>query len=216
MGLKKEIEDTRFLANDKGRANNELQAEIASSREQISRREAEIFATQRDVAQKTDSGHALRREIDGAVAELSKLKDERARDAEEISRLKEMNGIKTQENTEQDNRIKSMDYELYKAQERAAELSKMADAREFELRRTTESYEATAADLMRGRDEMARNGDEANAQTRALDMKMQEKAELVRRSEGELGRNRELSSTLFDLEAKTRATEDQLAVGRRE
>ena len=115
MGLKKEIEDTRFLANDKGRANNELQAEIASSREQISRREAEIFATQRDVAQKTDSGHALRREIDGAVAELSKLKDERARDAEEISRLKEMNGIKTQENTEQDNRIKSMDYELYKS-----------------------------------------------------------------------------------------------------
>ena len=153
MGLKKEIEDTRFLANDKGRANNELQAEIASSREQISRREAEIFATQRDVAQKTDSGHALRREIDGAVAELSKLKDERARDAEEISRLKEMNGIKTQENTEQDNRIKSMDYELYKAQERAAELSKMADAREFELRRTTEGYEATAAELMRGRDE---------------------------------------------------------------
>ena len=216
MGLKKEIEDTRFLANDKGRANNELQAEIASSREQISRREAEIFATQRDVAQKTDSGHALRREIDGAVAELSKLKDERARDAEEISRLKEMNGIKTQENTEQDNRIKSMDYELYKSQERAAELSKMADAREFELRRTTESYEATAADLMRGRDEMARNGDEANAQTRALDMKMQEKAELVRRSEAELGRNRELSTTLFDLEAKSRATEDQLAAGRRE
>lgn len=109
-----------------------------------------------------------------------------------------------------------MDYELYKAQERAAELSKMADAREFELRRTTESYEATAADLMRGRDEQARNGDEASQLTRALDMKMQEKAELVRRSEGELGRNRELSANLFDLEAKSRATDDQLAVNRRE
>lgn len=47
-------------------------------------------------------------------------------------------------------------------------------------------------------------------------MKMQEKAELVRRSEAELGRNRELSTTLFDLEAKSRATEDQLAAGRRE
>ena len=109
-----------------------------------------------------------------------------------------------------------MDYELYKAQERAAELSKMADAREFELRRTTESYEATAADLMRGRDEQTRNGDEASQLTRALDMKMQEKAELVRRSEGELGRNRELSANLFDLEAKSRATDDQLAVNRRE
>ena len=69
MGLKKEIEDTRFLANDKGRCNNELQAEVASTREQISRRESEIFATQRDVAQKTDSSHALRREVDAAVGE---------------------------------------------------------------------------------------------------------------------------------------------------
>lgn len=92
----------------------------------------------------------------------------------------------------------------------------MADAREFELRRTTEGYEATAAELMRGRDEQARNGDEASQLTRALDMKMQEKAELVRRSEVELGRNRELSANLFDLEAKSRATDDQLAANRRE
>ena len=92
----------------------------------------------------------------------------------------------------------------------------MADSREFELRRTTEGYEATAAELMRGRDEQARNGDEASQLTRALDMKMQEKAELVRRSEGELGRNRELSANLFDLEAKSRATDDQLAANRRE
>ena len=47
-------------------------------------------------------------------------------------------------------------------------------------------------------------------------MKMQEKAELVRRSEGELARNRDLSSNLFDLEAKSRATDDNLAVNRRE
>jgi len=50
QSLKKEIDDTRFLLNEKNRSNNDLQAEIASTREQISRREAEIFATQRDVA----------------------------------------------------------------------------------------------------------------------------------------------------------------------
>ena len=100
QGLRKELEDTRFLANDKGRCNNELQAEIAATREQISRREAEIFATQRDVAQKSDSGHALRREVDAAVAELSQLKEERARDTEEINRLKDLNNMKTQENTD--------------------------------------------------------------------------------------------------------------------
>ena len=124
QSLKKEIDDTRFLLNEKNRSNNDLQAEIASTREQISRREAEIFATQRDVAQKTDSGHALRKEIDNASYELAKLKEERARDQDEISRAKDLNSLKTRENTDSDNRIKAVDYDLYKAQERAADLSR--------------------------------------------------------------------------------------------
>ena len=105
--LKKEIDDTRFLLNEKNRSNNDLQAEIASTREQISRREAEIFATQRDVAQKTDSGHVLRKEIENATFELSKLKEERARDADDISRAKDLNALKTRENCDSDNRIKA-------------------------------------------------------------------------------------------------------------
>lgn len=48
--LRKEIDDTRFLLNEKNRHNNDLQGEIAATREQINRREAEIFATQRDIA----------------------------------------------------------------------------------------------------------------------------------------------------------------------
>ena len=204
------------MLNEKNRSNNDLQAEIASTREQISRREAEIFATQRDVAQKSDSGHALRKEIDNASYELAKLKEERARDQDEIDRSKDLNALKTRENTEQDSRIKATDYDLYKAQERATELAKQADAREFELRRTTEAYEAAAGDLMRARDEQARNTDEQGQQTRALDLKMTEKSELVRRSEGELARNRDLSANLYDLEAKGRAADDQLTANRRE
>ena len=193
-----------------------MEAEIASTREQISRREAEIFATQRDCAQKTDSGHALRKEIDNASYELNKLKEERARDQEEIARAKDLNAMKTRENSDSDQRIKSTDYELYKAQERAADLSKQADAREFELRRTTEAYEAAAADLMRSRDDQARNNEEGAQLTRALDLKMTEKSELVRRSEGELGRNRDLSANLYDLEARGRAADDNLTCNRRE
>ena len=204
------------MLNEKNRSNNDLQAEIASTREQISRREAEIFATQRDCAQKTDSGHALRKEIDNASYELNKLKEERARDQEEIARAKDLNAMKTRENCDSDNRIKSTDYELYKAQERAADLSKQADAREFELRRTTDAYEAAAADLMRSRDEQARNNEEGAQLTRALDLKMTEKSELVRRSEGELSRNRDLSANLYDLEARGRAADDNLTCNRRE
>ena len=124
--------------------------------------------------------------------------------------------MKSRENTDQDGRIKATDYDLYKAQERATELAKQADAREFELRRTTEAYEAAAADLMRSRDEQARNTDEASQLTRALDLKMTEKSEMVRRSEGELARNRDLSANLYDLEAKGRAAEDNLNANRHE
>lgn len=52
--------------------------------------------------------------------------------------------------------------------------------------------------------------------SRALDLKMGEKSELVRRSEGELARNREFSANLYDLEAKGRAADDSLAAHRRE
>lgn len=216
QNLKKEIDDTRFLLNEKNRANNDLQAEIASTREQISRREAEIFATQRDVAQKGDSGHSLRKEVDNASYELAKLKEERARDQDEIEKAKDMNAIKTRENSDNDGRIKALDYDLYKAQERAAELSRQAEQREFELRRTTEAYEAAQADLLRARDEQARLTDEHAQLTRALDLKMQEKADLVRRSENELGRNRDLSANLYDLDGKSRAADDNLGVTRRE
>lgn len=69
---------------------------------------------------------------------------------------------------------------------------------------------------MRARDEQARNNDESVQLTRALDLKMTEKSELVRRSECELGRNRDLSANLYDLEAKGRAADDNLTATRRE
>jgi hypothetical protein len=57
-----------------------LQGEIAGIREQIGRRESEIFAGQRDVQQKSDYSYALRKDNDALAYELQKLKDERARD----------------------------------------------------------------------------------------------------------------------------------------
>ena len=69
---------------------------------------------------------------------------------------------------------------------------------------------------MRQRDEQARNTDEAGQLSRALDLKMTEKSELVRRSEGELARNRDYSANLYDLEAKGRAADDNLTCTRRE
>ena len=45
---------------------------------------------------------------------------------------------------------------------------------------------------------------------------MHEKSECVRRSEGELLRNRDFAKTLYDLEARSRAADDNLGASRRE
>jgi chromosome segregation ATPase len=160
--------------------------------------------------------YALKKEIDNAHFELSKLKEERSRDQQHIDQLRNLNGLKERENCDLDNRIKASDYDLYKAQERAAELAKIADAREFDLRRTTEAFEKAHAALLHARDENAFSQDENGAQNRTRDLKNAEKGDLVRRSEAELARNRDLTAHLYDLEAKSRIADEALSASRRE
>lgn len=74
---------------------------------------------------------------------MAALRDEKARDADEINRLRDLNNFKEHENCECAAKLKATDYQLYQSQERAADLAKTAEAREFELRRTTEAYDAS-------------------------------------------------------------------------
>lgn len=45
MGLKKEIDDLRFMLNEKSRLNNDYQGEISANRDQINRKEGDITST---------------------------------------------------------------------------------------------------------------------------------------------------------------------------
>jgi hypothetical protein len=69
------------------------------------------------------------------------MREEKAKDQDEINRFRDNVAFKERECQDNDAKIKSIDYDLYKAQERANELSKLSDAKEFELRRTTEALE---------------------------------------------------------------------------
>ncbi len=79
-GLKKELDDLRFLLQEKNRSNNELQEENGACREQINRKEVEINHVKSDNAQKSDQGFQMRKDIDNLTFEASKLKDERDKD----------------------------------------------------------------------------------------------------------------------------------------
>lgn len=113
--LRKEVEDLRFLLNEKNRSNNEYQAEIGAVRDQISRREQECVALQREVSVKSDQAYALRKDADNLQYELGKLREEKARDQDEINRLRDAVAMKERECQDNDAKIKAVDYDLYKA-----------------------------------------------------------------------------------------------------
>jgi len=105
---------------------------------------------------------------------------------------------------------------LYKATEKANELSKMADAKEYELRRTQEALENASSELMRAKDDYSRLMVESQSLQRNLDGQLTEKSDLQRQAEGEDARNRDLTSQVFERENRLRNTDDQLMVSRKE
>lgn len=216
LALKKEIDDLRFLLNEKGRANNDYSQEIASNRDQINRKEADITTTQRELAHKSDQGYQFRKDIDNLAYEVQKLKEEKLKEQDEIARLRELNNFRERENNDQTQRIRAVDYDLAKAQERAADLSKMAESKEFELRRAAEALEAAQADLARLKDDSQRLQGDNLSQQRQFDRQNEEKVALLRQRDLELQKNRELSALLFDLESKNRSRDDQIIVARKE
>jgi hypothetical protein len=148
--------------------------------------------------------------------EIAKAKEERAKDLDEIQRLRELNAYRERENEGQGQKIRATDYELSKNHERANDLSKISEQRDFDLRRTTEALEAAQAELALLKDQGARlSADNSNAQ-RGLDRGNEDRLALLRQRESEILRGKELQAVIFDLESKIRAREDQIQVVRKE
>ena len=97
-----------------------------------------------------------------------------------MQRLRELNAYRERENDGQGQRIRSTDYELSKLHERANELSKIAEAREFDLRRTTEALEVAQADLAALKDQSARQQQDNSVGQRNLERGNEDRLVLLR------------------------------------
>lgn len=108
------------------------------------------------------------------------MREEKAKDQDEINRMRDGVAMKERECQDNDAKVKSIDYDLYKAQERANELSKLSDAKEFELRRTGEALDQANGELARCKDDHSRLMVESQALQRNLDGQLANKADLQR------------------------------------
>jgi len=148
--------------------------------------------------------------------ESAKLKEERGKDCDEIQRLRELNAYRERENEAASQKIRATDYELAKAQDRAADLAKIAEQRDFDLRRTSEALEGAQADLAILKDQGSRQTQDNTVAQRNLDRGNEDRLALIRQRESEVLRGKDLQAAIFDLEAKIRAREDQLALTRKD
>ena len=153
--LRNEVEDIRFLVQDKTKANIEYQAEVGSVQDQISRREQECVALQREIGSKTDMLYDLRNDADARHSELTKLRDEKAKDKAEINRLREAVHTKERVCSDQDAKIQSLGHDLARFQEKANDLTKLADIKNYDFNRTSTALANAVEELNRVKDEQS-------------------------------------------------------------
>jgi hypothetical protein len=98
--------------------------------------------------------------------------------------------------------------DLARAQERAHDLQKIAEAKEFELRRAAENLDGLRSELAHSKDEGHRLGEESVALQRQLDRQNEEKSNLMRLRDSEAMKNRELTASAYDVEGRLRSVND--------
>jgi len=215
-GLKKEMDDLRFMLNDKNRNNGDLQDQIASLRDQVNRKDMEIAGAKSDSSQKSDQGFSLRKEIDNLEYEVKRLAEEKLKDQDEIGKLEDLNNYRARENGEQQVRIRAIDYDLMKSQDRASELQKISEQKEFELRRVQDKLDEVNHGIGKAKEDNSRHFSDQNALQRQRDRAAEERAALQRQFEQEEMKGRDLTQTTYNLEQKVRDKEEQISMNRRE
>lgn len=84
------------------------------------------------------------------------------------------------------------------------------------MRRTADVLEGSQHELARLKDEHQRLQADNVALQRQLERQTDDKSSTLRQRDTELGKNRELTAVLYDLEAKNRNREDQLMAAKKE
>ena len=121
---RKEIQDLRYMINDKNRQNNDLHSQIIVAREQIGKQETECIVLKREAVARTDLVVMLNKDKEVLRYELNKQIEEKAKDQSEIHRM-HADDIKQERELEENHlKITRLEYELHKAKEREGDLAR--------------------------------------------------------------------------------------------
>ncbi len=126
----------------------------------------------------------------------------------ELTRLKEMNESRTVESSSQQDKLKSLDFELSRTQARIEDTQKLLDCRSADLRNKQVALEDTERELGRVREENSKISAENAALRRDNERVAAENFDLRKEVDFQEGRNADVAVQIRDSELRLKEKED--------
>ena len=131
---RKQIEDLKYMLSEKSRQNMELQDEMGRSKRVLDEKFFEAGKNRDESNAKGDQVVDLRSQVAELERDIDLVKSQRADMFREITRLRDVQDMKTKESLDQHDRMKGLEYDLQKTVIRIDETNKGVEARTFDIR----------------------------------------------------------------------------------
>lgn len=154
------------------------------------------------------------------VAELDRdidlVKSQRADMFREITRLRDVQDMKTKESLDQIDRMKALEFDLQKTLIRIDELNKLVEARSFEIRNKNMSLDDNEKEIHRMKDMNSQQNVEIVALRRDVDRISADCYDLRKNIETTEGRNLDLGNRIRGVDVNAREKEENVTVVRKD
>ena len=213
---RKQLEDLKFLLQEKSRQNLDLNDEQTRNKKMLDEKYFESGRLRDEAASKGDQVSELRAQQAAVEREIESVKIQRAEMWREITRLKELNEGKAVESDHQGEKLRLLDQELARTNSRIEDTQKVIDIRSGELRNKQIALEDTDRELARVRDSNSKVGAENAALRRDNERVAAENFDVRKEVDFQEGRNADVSVQIRDTEVRLKEKEESLFQCRRD
>ena len=207
---RKQAEDLKYMLSEKSRQNMELQDELGRAKRVLDEKFFEAAKNRDESNARGDQVVDLRSQVAELERDISLVKSQRADMFREITRLRDVQDMKTKESLDQHDRMKALEYDLQKTLIRIEETNKQVEARSFEIRNKNVGLNDNEREIGRLRDLNSQQSVEIVALRRDCDRVAADCYDLRKNIESTECRNVDLSGKIRSMDIQIKEKEDNL------
>jgi chromosome segregation ATPase len=206
---RKQIEDLKYMLSEKSRQNMELQDELGRSKRVLDEKFFEAGKNRDESNAKGDQVVDLRSQVAELERDIDLVKSQRADMFREITRMRDVQDMKTKESLDQHDRMKGLEYDLQKTVIRIDETNKAVEARTFDIRNKQVSLQDNENEIGRLRDINSNQNVEITALRRDVDRVAADCYDYRKNIDSTEARNVDVSGKIRSYEIQNKEKEDQ-------